>query len=356
MTTSMTRAPAVAGLYALWARPAVLPALARPVHLQMHDLRLLYVGIATRLRSRLGVKSPAPDTGRTPTRRRAPPDALDRPRGPVRRRARLTEWMTANMRRVPGHHVMWEAAIIRTLRPPLNVDRRCAGRSGDRRDGTTRHPRPGSAPPPQSGGDARACSDYHHRRDDTAVLQATDLAICYSNDRSTPEFSLISRQVLITQTCIAWFEAPLPRFFKVGQVVQRECGEDKGADGELAVFRLRRGSSQGYVAHILIRVESGKRWYLGPAIVSDATGKWTTQVDIRGTSPDMLPVTVTALPKTSQLGGTQLISPFNSFRSTEGRLNSTGNSPRPTPHSSHNARRLLAFSPLPLNSVIVPTY
>src|SRR3954453_23335111 len=48
-----TRAPAVAGLYAWWASSEVLPALAGPMNPRLDDLRLLYVGIATRLRSRL---------------------------------------------------------------------------------------------------------------------------------------------------------------------------------------------------------------------------------------------------------------------------------------------------------------
>src|SRR5689334_13549213 len=48
-----TCAPVVAGLYAWWAPPAVLPALVGPTHPRLPDLRRLYVGIATRLRSRL---------------------------------------------------------------------------------------------------------------------------------------------------------------------------------------------------------------------------------------------------------------------------------------------------------------
>src|SRR5690242_8488864 len=47
------RAPTVAGLYAWWARPAVLSTLAGSVHPRTRDLRLLYVGLATPLRSRL---------------------------------------------------------------------------------------------------------------------------------------------------------------------------------------------------------------------------------------------------------------------------------------------------------------
>ncbi|MGH3983625.1 MAG: GIY-YIG nuclease family protein, partial [Pseudonocardiaceae bacterium] len=52
-TDVRTRAPAVAGLYAWWAPPTTLPALVGPPHPSMPDLRLLYVGIATKLRFRL---------------------------------------------------------------------------------------------------------------------------------------------------------------------------------------------------------------------------------------------------------------------------------------------------------------
>lgn len=48
-----TLAPSLPGLYAWWADPDVLPALAGPVHPSRSDLRLLYVGLATKLRSRL---------------------------------------------------------------------------------------------------------------------------------------------------------------------------------------------------------------------------------------------------------------------------------------------------------------
>ena len=96
----VARAPAVAGLYAWWAPPAVLPMLEGPPHPRLPDLRLLYVGIATRLRSRLASNH-------------------------LRDEIRLTTWMTTHLR------VSWcahpaprevGATIIRTLRPPLNVD------------------------------------------------------------------------------------------------------------------------------------------------------------------------------------------------------------------------------------------
>ena len=48
-----TLAPAAAGLYAWWARPDVLPALNGPANPSSPNLRLLYIGVATNLRSRL---------------------------------------------------------------------------------------------------------------------------------------------------------------------------------------------------------------------------------------------------------------------------------------------------------------
>jgi hypothetical protein len=48
-----TLAPAVPGLYAWWASPHVLPALTGPAHPSSLGLWLLYVGIATKLRTRL---------------------------------------------------------------------------------------------------------------------------------------------------------------------------------------------------------------------------------------------------------------------------------------------------------------
>ena len=129
-----TRAPAVAGLYAWWASPEVLPALAGPMHPRLDDLRLLYVGIATRLRSRLA-SNHLRRSGSSTLRRTLAGLLLDDEHLQTRwtdrvvlvddDEIRLTEWMTTNLR------VSWcehpaprdvEAAIIRTLRPPLNVD------------------------------------------------------------------------------------------------------------------------------------------------------------------------------------------------------------------------------------------
>ena len=129
-----TGAPAVAGLYAWWAPPTVLPALVGPMHPRLPDLRLLYVGIATRLRSRLA-SNHLRRSGSSTLRRTLAGLLLDDEHLHTRwtdrvvlvdaDEIRLTEWMSANLR------VSWceheaprdvEAAIIRLLRPPLNVE------------------------------------------------------------------------------------------------------------------------------------------------------------------------------------------------------------------------------------------
>jgi hypothetical protein len=133
-TEVRNRAPAVAGLYAWWASPAVLPALSGPTHSRLPDLRLLYLGIATRLRSRLASHHLRRSGGST-LRRTLAGLLLDDERLRTRwtdrvvlvddDEIRLTEWMTTNLR------VSWcehpaprdvESAIIRMLQPPLNVD------------------------------------------------------------------------------------------------------------------------------------------------------------------------------------------------------------------------------------------
>ncbi|WP_214401081.1 GIY-YIG nuclease family protein [Pseudonocardia lacus] len=127
------RVPLAPGLYAWWARPAVLSALPGPPHPSEPE-RLLYVGIASRLRSRLG-SNHLKRSGSSTLRRTLAGLLLDiegyRTRWTDRvvlvdeDEARLTAWMTRHLR------VSWcehpsprdvEGAIIRALRPPLNVD------------------------------------------------------------------------------------------------------------------------------------------------------------------------------------------------------------------------------------------
>ena len=104
------------------------------MHPRVPDLRLLYVGVATRLRSRLA-SNHLPRSGSSTLRRTLAGLLLDgehlRTRWTDRvvlvdaDEIRLTGWMTTNLQ------VSWtehpaprdvEGSIIRTLRPPLNVD------------------------------------------------------------------------------------------------------------------------------------------------------------------------------------------------------------------------------------------
>jgi hypothetical protein len=130
-----TRAPATAGLYAWWAAPAILPALVGPPHPSIANLRLLYVGIATKkLRSRLA-SNHMRRSGSSTLRRTLAGLLLDDERYRTRwtdrvvlvddDETRLTHWMTTHL------HVSWcehpappdvEELIIRALHPPLNVD------------------------------------------------------------------------------------------------------------------------------------------------------------------------------------------------------------------------------------------
>ena len=129
-----TRTPAASGLYAWWASPAVLPTLAGPPHPRLPDLRLLYVGLATKLRSRLA-SNHLRRSGSSTLRRTLAGLLLDDERFRTRwtdrvvllddDEVRLTTWMTTNLR------ISWcehptprdvEASLIGSLRPPLNVD------------------------------------------------------------------------------------------------------------------------------------------------------------------------------------------------------------------------------------------
>ncbi|WP_344253119.1 GIY-YIG nuclease family protein, partial [Pseudonocardia hydrocarbonoxydans] len=129
-----THMPAAPGLYAWWASPAVLPTLCGPPHPSATDLRLLYVGIATRLRTRIA-SNHLGRTGGSTLRRTLAGLLLDEEQYRTRwtdrvvlvdvDERRLTDWMVAHL------HVSWcehltprdaEESIIQVLRPPLNVD------------------------------------------------------------------------------------------------------------------------------------------------------------------------------------------------------------------------------------------
>lgn len=129
-----TLVPAAPGLYAWWASPDVLPALTGPAHPSIPGLRLLYVGIATKLRSRLA-SNHLGRSGSSTLRRTLAGFLLDAERYRTRwtdrvvlvddDERRLTAWMVEHL------HVTWcehptprdvEQTIIRALRPPLNIE------------------------------------------------------------------------------------------------------------------------------------------------------------------------------------------------------------------------------------------
>jgi hypothetical protein len=128
------QAPAAPGLYAWWASPTILPELRGSAHPADESLRLLYIGIATKLRSRLR-QNHMKRTGSSTLRRTLAGLLLgdeafhtrwtDRVVLVDEDEVRLTSWMATNLR------VSWcehptprevEAMIIEKLAPPLNVD------------------------------------------------------------------------------------------------------------------------------------------------------------------------------------------------------------------------------------------
>jgi hypothetical protein len=129
-----TLAPAVPGLYAWWASPNVLPALIGLAHPSSSGVRLLYVGIATKLRSRL-TSNHLGRSGSSTLRRTLAGFLLNDKQYRTRwtdrvvlvddDERRLTAWMVEHL------HVTWckhptprdvEQTIIQTLQPPLNVE------------------------------------------------------------------------------------------------------------------------------------------------------------------------------------------------------------------------------------------
>lgn len=112
----------------------MLPTLTGPPHPSIPDLRLLYVGLATKLCSRLA-SNHLGRTGSSTLRRTLAGLLLNEEKYRTRwtdrvvlvddDEARLTEWMVKHL------HVSWsehptprdvEESIIQTLWPPLNVD------------------------------------------------------------------------------------------------------------------------------------------------------------------------------------------------------------------------------------------
>jgi hypothetical protein len=112
----------------------VLPALVEAPHPSIVDLRLLYVGVATRLRTRLA-SDHLRRSGSSTLRRTLAGLLLDDQRYRNRWTDRVvlidedgtrpTNWMTRNLRVSWCEHAApgaVESAVIRALHPPLNVD------------------------------------------------------------------------------------------------------------------------------------------------------------------------------------------------------------------------------------------
>jgi hypothetical protein len=125
--------PSTTGLYAWWAAPSVLSDLTGPAHPDDPTIRLLYVGIATGLRSRIA-QNHLRRSGSSTLRRTLAGLLLDaemyRTHWTSRvvlvdeDETRLTAWMTQNLRASWCEHPAprdVEPHIIGALCPPLNV-------------------------------------------------------------------------------------------------------------------------------------------------------------------------------------------------------------------------------------------
>jgi len=139
-----TALPTGPGIYAWWARPEVLPEFPGPVNPVAGELRLLYLGLATRLRRRI-VDNHLKRSGSSTLRRTLAGLLLaeegyrttwtDRVVLIPEDEARLTAWMTENLRLTwaehPNPHEV-EMDLIAALAPPLNVDGAARGELRDR--------------------------------------------------------------------------------------------------------------------------------------------------------------------------------------------------------------------------------
>ena len=128
------RLPRESGLYAWWAPPGTLPGVNGPAHPNIDGLELLYIGLATNLRTRVGRNHLRGPTGSSTLRRALVallmPSEGYRTRWTIDRvvpidadEARLSEWMRAHLRVTWASHPepkAVEAAVIAELAPPLN--------------------------------------------------------------------------------------------------------------------------------------------------------------------------------------------------------------------------------------------
>jgi hypothetical protein len=126
--------PKAAGLYAWWAPADVLASFDGPANSDDPELRLLYLGNATRLRSRI-VSNHLRDCGRSTLRRTLAGLLMstesyrttwtDRVVLVAEDEQRLTDWMHRHLTLTWREHpdpVPLETALMSRLRPPLNVD------------------------------------------------------------------------------------------------------------------------------------------------------------------------------------------------------------------------------------------
>ncbi|MDH6455447.1 MULTISPECIES: GIY-YIG nuclease family protein [unclassified Streptomyces] len=144
LDTAVTALPSTAGLYAWWAPPEALAVFNGPANSGDAELRLLYLGKAKRLRSRI-VSNHLRDSGRSTLRRTLAGLLMsaegyrtswtDRVVLLGEDEQRLTQWMhrhlTLTWSECPDP-VPLETALISRLRPPLNVDGAAHGTALDR--------------------------------------------------------------------------------------------------------------------------------------------------------------------------------------------------------------------------------
>ncbi|MEU5100270.1 MULTISPECIES: GIY-YIG nuclease family protein [Streptomyces] len=126
--------PRAAGLYAWWAPPSVLPSFSGPVNSADPGRRLLYLGKATRLRSRITSnhlrRSGSSTLRRTLAGLLMPTEGYrtvwtDRVVLVPEDEERLTEWMHEHLSLTWVEHpdpLSVEGELISRLAPPLNVD------------------------------------------------------------------------------------------------------------------------------------------------------------------------------------------------------------------------------------------
>ncbi|WP_405564787.1 GIY-YIG nuclease family protein [Streptomyces phaeochromogenes] len=144
LDAATTALPRTAGLYAWWAPPSILPTFSGPANSGDSERRLLYLGKATRLRTRITGNHLRHSGGSTLRRTLAgllmPTEGYrttwtDRVILIPSDERRLTEWMHRHLTLTWAEHpdpVPLETALISSLCPPLNLDGAAHGPARDR--------------------------------------------------------------------------------------------------------------------------------------------------------------------------------------------------------------------------------